>query len=466
MTRKLRKAANAPIAKAVTPVSMLEQARRFKRQRHPSLIWFQQEWLLWRGSHYEAVEPDLIRRDAYQFLDDASLPATMRMASELVDALKSVALVERGTFSPPCWLNEERPAYKASEMLAFRNGLLHLPTGRLLKPTPDFFTLNSLPYGYDSKAREPKTWLTFLSDLWNDDPEQIILLQEVMGYLLTPDTSQQKLFLLIGAKRGGKGTILRVIEGLIGSANICSPTLPHLGTRFGLQTTVGKTLATIADMRLPSNRHADKQGLVGNLLRITGEDAVDIEQKYKDVFTARLPLRILIATNKPPHLPDTSGAFAARVVALRFTKSFAGREDTGLSRKLEMELPGILLWAITGWKRLHQRGKFIETVASREVAQKVNELASPLHAFLRERCVLDPEEITPKADVWQCFKEFMQERELTLLPPNQSDFDTELEEATTFWLKEVRPSAAAGKSRPRCWQGLRLRDAARDDPDS
>ena len=47
-------------------------------------------------------------------------------------------------------------------------------------------------------------------------PEEPALLQEIMGYLLVPDTSQQKIFSLFGVGRSGKGTIARVITALCG----------------------------------------------------------------------------------------------------------------------------------------------------------------------------------------------------------------------------------------------------------
>src|SRR5690606_6868167 len=129
-----------------------------------------------------------------------------------------------------------------------------------------FFTRNAVPYAYDPKAPAPEVWLKFLADLWGDDREQILLLQEVMGLLLTPDTSMQKFFMLIGPTRGGKGVIIRTMGKLLGSTSICSPYLADFGQRFGLSKTLGKTLATVSDMRL--GQRADKQGIVGNLLRI------------------------------------------------------------------------------------------------------------------------------------------------------------------------------------------------------
>ncbi|WP_161601149.1 DNA primase family protein [Neoaquamicrobium microcysteis] len=436
-------------------VSPLAMARRFRDEVHPTLLWYESDWLLYRGTHYDLVEPDLVKRDVYAFIEDAGGSPDAKTVSNVLDALKGVALVERGTFAPPCWLDAEEGDLPAGKILACGNGLLHLPTGALLPSSSRFFTRNGLPYDYDPAAPEPAHWLKFLADLWGHDPEQIRLLQELFGYLLIPDTSLQKFFVLLGPPRSGKGTILRVLDRLLGSTSICSPTLEHLGTRFGLQGTLGKTLAVIADMRLPTGRNADRQNIVGNILRIVGEDPVDVERKHVGgALTVRLAIRILIATNLPPALPDVSGALTGRLVALKMTESFLGREDLTLDRRLQAELPGILNWAIGGWRRLHEQGHFTVTAASRDVADNMADLASPLNAFLRDCCELDPEVSTPKGDVWAAYQSWTLQQDLPLGYSSPNFFHRDLEVAARHKIKTVRPRGDDGRSYH--WAGIRM----------
>jgi hypothetical protein len=249
----------------------------------------------------------------------------------------------------------------ASEILACRNGLLHLPTGKLLPLTPRFFTCNGLTFDYDPKAPEPVVFLSFLDQLWEHDPEQIPLLQEVFGVLLTPDTSMQKFFLILGPPRSGKGTIVRLLTQLVGKRNTCSPTLDSLGSRFGLETALGKTLATVSDMRL--GKRTDKQGIVANILRITGEDDVDVERKHVGgAWTGKLAIRIVICSNQLPPLPDVSGALVARLVALTLERSFLNDEDrtldgeTGCRVARNPQLEHRWLASTTGARGLHLDG--------------------------------------------------------------------------------------------------------------
>jgi putative DNA primase/helicase len=274
-------------------------------------------------------------------------------------------------------------------MLPCRNGLLHLPTGKLLPPTPRFFSPNALDYDYDPNAPEPRLWLRFLAELWSDDPQSIGTLRDWFGYMLTPDTKQQKIMMLVGPKRGGKGVIGRVLRGLLGDQNVCNPTLAGLGTNFGLEGLVAKTAATISDARLSGR--TDLASVTERLLSISGEDGVDIGRKYLPPLTGcRLPVRFTILTNELPKLTDSSGALVGRLIILRMCKSWYGSEDRNLTDKLLAEKPGILRWAIEGWRHLHERGHFEQPQSGQELRQTMEDLSSPIGAFLRQCCEVGP----------------------------------------------------------------------------
>jgi putative DNA primase/helicase len=71
-------------------------------------------------------------------------------------------------------------------------------------------------------------------------------------------------------------------------------------------------------------------------------------------------------------------------------RSFYGAEDHGLAERLLRELPGILNWAIEGHHRLRDRGFFVLPASSAQVIQELEDLTSPVGAFLRERCEIGP----------------------------------------------------------------------------
>src|SRR5207249_5745980 len=123
---------------------------------------------------------------------------------------------------------------------------------------------------------------------------------------------------------------------------------------------------------------------------ISGEDLLTVDRKYKDAWIGRIPSRIVILTNELPRLGDMSGALAARFIIVQFRRSFLGEEDPGLTDALLTELPGILNWALDGLDRLTERGRFVQPESSKETMQELEDLASPMKAFLRDCCELDP----------------------------------------------------------------------------
>ena len=98
-------------------------------------------------------------------------------------------------------------------------------------------------------------------------------------------------------------------------------------------------------------------------------------------------LKLLFGTGAL-RLNDASGALARRFLILRLTESFYGREDTTLTEKLLAELPGILNWAIAGWHRLHARGRFCMPQSGADAMLDLEELSSPVSAFVRSECVV------------------------------------------------------------------------------
>jgi putative DNA primase/helicase len=347
----------------------------------------------WNGTCYAEVATAAIRACCYDYLDRCRVVVTTKdgmkvpvpvkpnthMVNNLVDALKAAAELA-GEVEPPAWLNGG-----PNDIIACANGLLDLSTLGLLPHSPSFFTLNALNYAFERDATAP-VWQESLRQWWPDDQQAIDTLHEIFGYILAGGTKQQKAFMLVGAPRSGKGTIGRVLKAFVGSANYVGPTLASLDTTFGLASLIGKRLAVISDAQLGAR--SDQAAIAEHLLTISGEDTKTVDRKYKDAWTGCFDVRFVILTNKLPRIADASGALASRFIILRFTESFIDRENIGLTDTLLTELPGILNLAIEGWKRLQKRGHFVQPESSVGAVQELQDLGSPIGAFIRDRCVI------------------------------------------------------------------------------
>lgn len=124
--------------------------------------------------------------------------------------------------------------------------------------------------------------------------------------------------------------------------------------------------------------------------QITGGDPVSIDRKMVSELPAvYLKCRFTIACNTLPELPDHAQAMRPRLLLLSFDNSYAGREDTGLKKRLCEEAPGVLMWALEGLKRLKRNGKFTMPAASEHAINEFTRLSSPVGEFLAECCVVE-----------------------------------------------------------------------------
>ena len=231
---------------------------------------------------------------------------------------------------PPSWIDPHSAAETAAgQVISCKNGLLNLSTRTIHNHTPALFNAVSVPFDYQPDTEPPAIWMDFLASIWPDDADSIALLQEYVGYVLSGRTDMQKMLLLIGPTRSGKGTIARMLAELIGRGHVAGPTLASLGTNFGLSPLLGKPLAIISDARLGST---PAHTVVERLLSITGEDLLTVDRKFRDPWNGKLPTRFVILSNELPRFHDSSGAIANRLLILQMTESFLGREDRTLDR--------------------------------------------------------------------------------------------------------------------------------------
>jgi putative DNA primase/helicase len=370
-------------------------SKSFSRDGIRTLHFHHSIYRLWDGNRYQAVDGDTIKAIIYKMLEKAvrstqdgvtPFKPTAPKVKNIMDALGAVTNLDNRV-NAPAWL-DDRKGPNPINILALKNGLLDLSNRTLLKPTPYFWSHNSLDYEYSPTAAACGEWLKFLNSVWEDDPESIKTLQEIFGYLLTGDTRQQKIFFLVGPPRAGKGTIGRILSNLLGHNNVSSPTLNSMSSQFGVAPMIDKLVAIISEARFDSRLN---QQITEKLLSISGEDRQTIDRKYLSPWEGHLVARLFMMSNELPQLTDASGALSSRFIILKMTKTFLGKEDQALTSRLLKELPSILNWAIDGRDRLMKRGYFLQPTSSNGTIQELEELTSPIGAFISDCCIVEPQ---------------------------------------------------------------------------
>jgi len=431
------------------------EANMILGNRAARLIRFNGMWLTREaGSHYRELEEEALRAEVRQ---NCGFSITPTKVNAVLDELKAATLVDSYNVTLPHWISQAGDRPPASGLIVCRNGVLDPVAGRLYPHSDDLLTFNALPFGYDPQAPRPARWGQFLNEVFGDDPEAIGELQKLFAYFLTLDTSQQKIFALIGPKRSGKGTIARTLRELIGPLNVASPSFSSMGRPFGLESLIGKQLAIFPDARI--GKTTDKTTVAERLLSISGEDAIAIERKHKADWHGKIGARMLILSNDLPVFGDASGALASRYVVFHTPHSFYGREDTGLTDKLTAELPGILNWALEGLRRLKAGERIVTPASARDLAEEMDHLGSPVKHFVHDCCTIDESGEVGKTELWQAYLNWHIAEGIPGSPPSNGVFAKQLKAAFPGLPREYRARLQGGGRESR-WKRIRLNDPA------
>lgn len=270
------------------------------------------------------------------------------------------------------------------DIIPMQNGLLDITNDELMPHSKAYFYTNTLPFAYEPEAECPN-WIDWLSNVFSDDQEQIMRLQEWFGLNLTRDTSFQRFALLKGSPRSGKGTTLKVLQHLVGKNNYCGAELHQLVSDPTLLKMSEVQTCTMGDVHTIVG--TDQNRILGKIKAITGEDEQTINRKYLPAITTTIPAKITMGCNDVPQFFDESGAFASRILLFVYRKGHNSNEiDTGLFERLIQEEKGIFNWALEGLRRLYKNGRFTESSIAEEYMQAIREDTQPTLVFI-EQCL-------------------------------------------------------------------------------
>ena len=150
--------------------------------------------------------------------------------------------------------------------------------------------LNRLPVEYQPDAPAPTKWLEFLGGLLI--PEDILTLQEYLGYLLIPSTKAQKMLVMTGKGGEGKSRIGLLLKKLFGEASHSESILRIETNRFASANLEYKLVMVDDDLNmvaLPETRNIKSI--------VTAEDRLCIERKNKQAVQGLLYVRFICFGN-------------------------------------------------------------------------------------------------------------------------------------------------------------------------
>ncbi len=310
---------------------------------------------------------------------------TRTLVSNVLEATKGLVLIP-SSVEPMTWLDgktRERRNY-----VAMKNGILDLDAvladadSVMLPSSPKWFSTVRLPYAFDPDATCPK-WLAFLNYNLGGDQQLIARLQEWAGYLLTPDTGQQKFLMMRGEGSNGKSVYMAAITAMLGKENVSNVSLEAFGERFSLATTIGK-LANICGDCEEMDKVAE-----GFIKSFASGDRMTFDRKNIAPIETVPTARLMIAANELPRIRDRSNGMWRRMLLIPWDIQIPDsmkipNMDKSTWWEESGELPGILIWAILGLARLRSQGRFTDAAASNLALAGYKSDVNSARAFLNE----------------------------------------------------------------------------------
>lgn len=227
-------------------------------------------------------------------------------------------------------------------------------------------------------------------------------LLQMIGYCLLPHNDLQKFHLIQGKTRNGKSVLTSLLQEMIPDRFRTSETLSGLEEKFALFSLFGKQLCICSESDTNSKKGEDK------LKRITGGDTVQIEEKNKNSFEAKLPIHFVLVCNAKPRFYDPSGATHKRLELILWEGDTIPEEDRDhqLLEKIKPEIPYIVRMALAEIVDVLETKAWARSPMTNAKLSEFERWCNPVLSFVSEKCVIGDRNSINKRDLYDSFETY------------------------------------------------------------
>lgn len=277
---------------------------------------------------------NVLRKEIYKILSKQMDNNISRRVENIMQVLKLEAMQEN--------FDTEKT------VIHLKNGTFYLPDTFMEHHLP---CRHRLPVNYRPGLDAPSYWLSFLDDLL--EQQDILTLQEFMGYCLLPITKAQKMLMIIGRGGEGKSRIGVVMKAMMGEAMGMGSLAKIESSPFARADLEHLLVFVDDDLKM--------EALTGtNHIKsiVTAETAMDLERKGIQSYQGRLHSRFLAFGNGTLQaLYDRSYGFFRRQIILTVKPRPENRVDEPfLAEMMLQQLDQIFMWCLDGLIRLIEQG--------------------------------------------------------------------------------------------------------------
>lgn len=218
------------------------------------------------------------------------------------------------------------------DLIAIQNGIFNYKTKQCMPFSPEYVFTAKCNINYNPCATNPiihnpddgTDWdvESWMSELFEDEPEVVTTLWQVIGAAIRPNVPWNKAIWLLSTRgNNGKGTLCELIRNLVGRESYTSIRLTDFSKDFALEPLVSST-AIITD----ENDVGTYIDQAANLKAIITGDTIQITRKFMSSVAYQFRGLMIQCINEVPKIRDRSESFYRRQLIIKFQKSYTGME--------------------------------------------------------------------------------------------------------------------------------------------
>lgn len=356
------------------------------------------KWLIWDGTRWRIDECGVVMRLATQTAietysqgeDEAASLAAEDDEEEEVQSNPGMRLANKPSMESMLKLAQSLMPITVEDMdqneylLNCPNGTVDLRTGELHEHERWRNITKLCPTEYHPEA-PAAAWDRFLKEVFVDK-ELISFVQQLLGYCLTADVSEQKLPIFCGSGANGKSTLLNAFMDVVGT-DYSMQAMPELLMEKRNESHPTEKAALFGKRFVSCvETEASRKLSESTVKMLTGGERIQARRMREDFWEFAPSHKLVLCTNHKPVVAGTDHGIWRRMLLIPFTQMFEGsRIDKALPEKLRAEAQGILAWLVRGcieWKKHGLNPPAVVTDATKEYRSQEDVIGR----FIEECC--------------------------------------------------------------------------------
>lgn len=278
---------------------------------------------------------------------------------------------------------------KNKYLVVFKNGTYDLKADTFRNYSPADYSTLSVNVDYDREACCP-VFETVLSDVMEGRKDDLIFIQQWVGYGLSGFINEHAVLIANGSGENGKSTIFNALLYAFGGYGATLPITTLMKQKDRSNT---NDLAGLRGKRFIVAAEAEQgERFDESLIKtLTGEDRIQARFLYKEYIEFIPQFILTLHTNYLPVIRGADHGIWRRLKILPFAWRVPhDKKNPELPEKLKKEAPGILLWAIEGY-RMWKSERLSPTEGMEQALNEYRKASDYMAGYILDHCKTGPE---------------------------------------------------------------------------